>query len=102
MPTRSASGLNAPSSRPGVLTSVQEVEAPSVEVAPNPASDRITVRTPEAYGTIEVVDLEGRRHTMVVVRTGATEVNVSGMASGTYIVRYRVGRDVRETKLQVR
>ena len=86
----------------GVLTSVQESEAPSIGISPNPASDRVVIATPEGSGTIEITDVEGRRHRTITVGAAVTEVNLRGLASGTYVVRFIAGREVREEKLQIR
>lgn len=86
----------------GVLTSVQEAEAPSLGISPNPATDRVVVATPEGTGTVELIDLEGRRRRTVAVRTASTEVDLRGLATGAYVIRLMSGREVRESRLQVR
>jgi len=85
----------------GVLTSVQEAEAPSIGISPNPSTDRVVIATPEGNGTIEIVDLEGRRRRNVAVHSATTEVDLRGLAAGTYVVRLTIGREVREEKLVV-
>ncbi len=83
----------------GVLTSVQEVEAPSLSLQPNPATDHVVVQTPDAMGAIEIVDLEGRIVVTLKVHQTTTQIDVRGLAQGTYVVRYRTGRKTWESTL---
>lgn len=73
---------------PDVITANPWLDAPlRVAVYPNPTADFVKIRLPEAGGTFEIMDLNGKR-----VRNGRIEglekqVSLQTLSVGTYLVR---------------
>lgn len=73
---------------PDVITANPWLDAPlRVSVYPNPTADYIKIRLPEAGGTFEILDLNGKR-----VRNGRIEglekqISLQTLPVGTYLVR---------------
>lgn len=81
-----------------VVTDVREVEhrgeGMSIWLAPNPASDRMTVRTTNEAAVVDyrLVDIMG--NVVLVQRgsgTGGTTLDLHGLATGTYVLIAQVG-----------
>jgi len=75
-------------------------------MSPNPASGVVTIRTDihqNADAGLTLSDMRGRvvRTVPVDSWTGLATVDVSGLASGTYVVTLRADRDAAHTFLQV-
>ena len=72
--------------RVGSVTGIETFKANVFEVFPNPATDKVTIRT-NGTGTLEIVNVVGQ----VVMTQSATEtneINVSKLAKGVYSVRF--------------
>ena len=72
--------------RVGAVTGIENFKANVFEVYPNPASDKITIRT-QAEGTISITNSIGQ----VVLTQPATttnEIHISKLAKGVYSVRF--------------
>lgn len=52
-------------------------------IYPNPATDRLNISCNEAVREVSVIDMTGR----TVINSTATNLNVSGLAAGVYMVR---------------
>ena len=63
---------------------------------PNPANEWLNVSGPmlKGNGTVEVVDLTGR--VVITARTITNAIDISGLATGHYLVRVRTARGVNE------
>ncbi len=64
----------------------------SFSAFPNPADDRVTLRTNGAVSqkaTVQVMTLTGAAVKEVEMKEGQTEIDLSGMASGVYLLRYK-------------
>ena len=81
------------------ITSVLELEGYSLAVWPNPANQEVQVTingvSPEV---IEVFDVTGKH---IVTYTRLTRLDVSGWASGSYMLRVRNDQAVMERRLMV-
>jgi hypothetical protein len=67
------------------------VRTPSVKFGfyPNPASDFITVETEgSADARLEIYDLPGRRVLARTLDSAKEEINLNGLTSGVYLLRY--------------
>lgn len=56
------------------------------QIIPNPASDIVTIVSPYALKHIEIYDLKGHRIHSIETDGHSSELSVSSLASGTYIV----------------
>lgn len=76
-------------------TAVDEVEAFSVSIAPNPASDVISIRTntvlPVNMRTIELLDATGRSVRRMPLRASGGELDVRELIDGLYFLRIGTG-----------
>ena len=72
-------------------TAVDEVEAFTVSVAPNPASDMITIRANEPLSVslraIELTDATGRLVRRAALRASGGEVDIRELPEGLYFLR---------------
>lgn len=77
------------------VTAVEEQEALSVSIAPNPASDVITIRANEALPmnmrAIELTDATGRLVRRASLRASGGEVDVRELPEGLYFLRIGAG-----------
>ena len=56
------------------------------QIIPNPASDIVTIVSPYSLKHIEIYDLKGHRIHSIESDGHSSELSVSSLASGTYIV----------------
>lgn len=79
-----------------VATNVGLAEAsiiPSISLAPNPASDELTISATGAvdHGSVDIFDATGRIVLSTLLSSGSTRIDVSGLFSGTYHARLVAG-----------
>lgn len=80
-----------------VYDNVNELEAATLSVYPNPATDRLYVNA-ENLQRVEIYDMAGR-----TVMTSVTPVvDLNGVESGIYFVTVRTDNDAKTTKLVVK
>jgi hypothetical protein len=60
---------------------------------PNPTSGPVTVKMPRAKGTLSVVDMNGKLLQRIVVTQRKQELQLGGLAAGTYILRYEDNKE---------
>jgi hypothetical protein len=76
-------------------TAVEEQEAFSISIAPNPASDVITIRATQALPinmrVIQLTDATGRLVRLVSTRANGGELNVRDLPKGLYFLRIGSG-----------
>jgi hypothetical protein len=72
--------------RVGAVTGIEAFKANVFEVFPNPATDKVTIRT-NGTGTLEVVNVVGQV-VMTQPATETNEINVAKLAKGVYSVRF--------------
>lgn len=76
-------------------TAVEEVNAFAVSVAPNPASEVITIRANEALSlnmrTVELTDATGRLVRRTTLRASGGEVDIRELPEGLYFLRIGAG-----------
>ena len=71
-----------------------------ISISPNPATDRITITFPFPGGEeLSLVNLTGQCVLQQVLRSGKTEVDVSTLAKGIYIVKITGSKGTYEKKL---
>ena len=70
------------------MTAVNDKEAYSVLIYPNPASDLISVATSSTFNSLVIFDIQGKKVLNTLFEnTIATSVNVSALKSGVYFVK---------------
>jgi hypothetical protein len=67
----------------------------TMTIAPNPATDLITITTSEDTRSIRVYDLQGAEVLQGTVRHGRIALDLGGLSSGIYMVRDDAGRSQR-------
>ncbi len=72
--------------RVGAVTGIENFKATVFEVYPNPASDKITIRT-QAEGTISITNSIGQI-VLTQPATSTNEIHISKLAKGVYSVRF--------------
>jgi len=75
--------------------------AEPLELWPNPATETVTLRFLPAGGQAQIFDLNGRLRFEGTVTDGNRTLDVSGLESGMYVVRYRAEGKVWQGKLVV-
>ncbi|MDI1257077.1 MAG: CotH kinase family protein [Flavobacterium sp.] len=58
-----------------------------VKLAPNPTTDLLQVKTPNAISQIEIVDSNGRIIQTLTPNSNAVDINLSKLASGMYMIK---------------
>ena len=77
----------------------QNQQNPKLLLTPNPTSSKLDVQLPsDAEGTIEILDLNGKRIKMDNVSTDAITLDVSKLTPGTYLLKYTSGDAVMTEK----
>ncbi len=69
----------------GIRTDTEE--GMSVEIAPNPGQDQITVRSAREFSGIEIIDLQGRLLKTVPATSGEQVVSVGDLPSGFFYMK---------------
>jgi hypothetical protein len=72
--------------RVGSVTGINTFKASAFEVFPNPATDKVTIRT-NGTGSLEVINVVGQV-VMTQPATETNEINVSKLAKGVYTVKF--------------
>jgi hypothetical protein len=80
---------------------VETLQATSLQIYPNPATDIVTIDGIQAGETVTITDLQGRivgALRATPLHNGGQTINVSGLPSGVYLVRVgnNVGKLVKE------
>ena len=68
---------------PALSNNVAEINNFKFNLYPNPASDILNIEFNEAIKSVEIYSLQGQK----VIETNQTEINISNLASGMYIVK---------------
>jgi hypothetical protein len=71
-----------------LITSINSIDPISnqVNVFPNPAIDNLTIEIPQK-STIELLDIQGQTILQQTLQQGKTDIDISGLAKGIYILR---------------
>jgi hypothetical protein len=69
-------------------TGISEASGNGFSIFPNPVKNELTIQTTSPDGIIQIIDLSGRIQLQQKVTAKSTTINMSGFASGTYLVRY--------------
>lgn len=59
-----------------------------IKAFPNPTSGPVTAKLPRSKGTLQVVDMNGKLLQRILVTERKVELQLGGLAAGTYILRY--------------
>jgi glucose/arabinose dehydrogenase len=84
--------------RPGVIDGIDTIESDQVDalIYPNPASEFVTIEVSESLldGTYKFIDYRGRTASTGPINSLSTQVNVIGMARGSYYLLIQNGTQV--------
>lgn len=67
------------------VTKVSEINAPEINVYPNPATDFVTVKA-EGLQQVLVMDMTGKALSSTSAKGDSTRINVSGLKAGVYLI----------------
>lgn len=70
-----------------VPVSVTDHPEPSLDIYPNPVQDQLTIQHSAAMNNIQIFDVYGKLLQSEEVDGSSISLNVSGLASGTYLIR---------------
>ncbi|MEO5776661.1 MAG: T9SS type A sorting domain-containing protein [Flavobacterium sp.] len=85
-----------------INTSTLGIPAPelnNVTVYPNPAQDFITLNSPNYRGNAVIYSVLGQQLKKVNINTDTTAIDISTLASGTYLLRLETGQSSKIIKL---
>jgi len=76
----------------------------SIRLYPNPAEDKLTVRSQHEIQEIEIMSITGRKMNMynTILSGNTKELNISHLSAGTYIVKLKVNDLWTNVKLVVK
>ncbi len=85
----------------GTPVGIDELEDNIVQLFPNPAVDRLTLRSQGNIDSVEIYNITG--HKVYDAAVGATEsvINVSGLSNGMYIMRVLTEDGIEHHKFQI-
>ena len=69
-----------------IITGINEVKPVSFEVSPNPATGVITIKFPQK-STMEILNIQGQTLLQQQLQQGKTNINISRLSKGVYILR---------------
>ncbi|WP_165593545.1 T9SS type A sorting domain-containing protein [Aequorivita soesokkakensis] len=78
---------------------VEDFSADSFRVYPNPVKDVLNISTKTAVDNIEVYDVLGKRVLSVQPDVISPKINMSGLASGAYMVKVTIGNASKTVKI---
>lgn len=73
-----------------ITTGLDEINDPEIEIYPNPAKDKMMIKIsdPVKINTITITDVLG--HTIKEVEYHTPELDLSGLSSGIYLLRFKL------------
>lgn len=76
------------------ILSTADIEANDVLIYPNPAKDKLTIKVGSELigGILELRSIRGQKLKSVAIRNQDTQLNMAGLAAGTYAVSIKKGR----------
>ncbi len=81
------------------IAGVDDFAADSFRVYPNPVKDVLNISTKTAVDNIEVYDVLGKRVLSVQPDVISPKINMSGLASGAYMVKVTIGNASKTVKV---
>ncbi len=83
----------------GSTAGIQDFAADSFRMYPNPVKDVLNISTKTAVDNIEVYDVLGKRVLSAQPDVISPKINMSGLASGTYMVKVTIGNASKTVKI---
>ena len=85
---------------PGSDVSIQEKPQNNIQIYPNPAHDRLTIRSEQDIDSILIFDLSGREVLRQNLNDKNTTLNIKTLSSGTYFIQiFNKGKLLKTDKL---
>lgn len=72
-----------------------------IKAFPNPTSGPLTVKLPGKEGILRLMDMSGKLLRQITVTSRKLELQLGGLAAGTYILRYEDGEDAGTVRVVV-
>lgn len=82
-----------------VTLGTTNLENDELSIFPNPAKNEFTLTTKNATGTVELIDMTGRKVMSEQIAAQSTSLNIENLTTGIYTVRYFDGSSIVSTKL---
>ena len=73
----------------------------NVSIYPNPVRDNLKIDNLEENTTIEIYSITGQRVHTVSSVMGSTEIDMSNLSNGVYVLKMQNGKNTRTEKIQV-
>ena len=86
----------------GVITGLNDVDAISSSVYPNPAKDNVNIAAKSKIERVEMFNMMGQKVSEKSVNSMFTSVNVANLNAGTYVVKVYTAAGVATKKIVVR
>ena len=84
------------------LLGINDDKAVDFAISPNPAKDIVTLKCTESIqGTIEIIDIQGKSWCKKAIEGNLTEINVSTLPAGTYLMRLTIPDGTTTKKLNI-
>ena len=84
------------------LLGINDDKAVDFAISPNPAKDIVTLKCTESiHGTIEIIDIQGKSWCKKAIEGNLTEINVSTLPAGTYLMRLTTPDGTTTKKLNI-
>jgi hypothetical protein len=79
-------------------TGVPEFNPADIKIYPNPANDNLTIEAP-SKATIEILNIQGQLLLQQSIQETKTEIDISGLSTGIYYIKYQTEKDAAVKKL---
>ena len=84
------------------LLGINNDKAIDFAISPNPAKDIVTLKCTECIqGTLEIIDIQGKSWCKKAIEGNLTEINVSTLPAGTYLMRLTTPDGTTTKKLNI-
>ena len=82
----------------GITVGVQELlQAATIQIYPNPTTNIITIESLQK-STIEILNIQGQTIQQQLIQQGKTDIDISGLAKGVYLLRLNSNNMTEATK----
>lgn len=75
-----------------------ELNPANIKIYPNPANDNLTIEAP-SKATIEILNVQGQLLLQQSIQETKTEIDISGLSTGIYYIKYQTEKDAAVKKL---
>lgn len=81
-----------------ITTDIKEINNNDIQIYPNPAKNKLTIESLQK-SIIKIVNIQGQTVMQKQVQQGKTDINISGLAKGVYILRLYSNDKIEVTRI---